>query len=320
MLVAAGDSCAQEATPTPPQKLSSTTDYTAAANARDASEGTSVSTGASCTHATPVTRVPTHFVTAYAPTTTPPPTSAWTTDNPAAANKMTRRMVCTWRKGTRRPQRRRHRRRRRPCRHHGRGQRHGLGGEHVAGDGGHVHSSHAGGAGGHALGHGAGGNDDAAAEVVAEDLPRGGGQRHGRGNGNVDVDGGLVRAIPAADAVGHGHNRDVADGISNNACPGGDAHMQRGSGDVAFYGEHADIEHTGTGEDESVELRTVRVGRLGGDLSLLGGGCFSCRGDRLSSLDAEDLRFLEGARSSSCSPEGLPRRSDLSCSHTSDVE
>jgi len=53
---------------------------------------------------------------------------------------------------------------------------------------------------------------------------------------------------------------------------------------------------------------------------LLGGVSVSCRGDPLSSLDAEYLRFFAGALSSSCSPEGLPSRSDLSCPHTSDGE
>jgi len=73
-------------TPTPPQTSSSTTDHTAAGNARDAAEGMSAPTGEACTHATPVTPVPTHSVTAQVPTTTPPETSSWTTDDMAAAD------------------------------------------------------------------------------------------------------------------------------------------------------------------------------------------------------------------------------------------
>ena len=181
-----------------------------------------------------------------------------------------------------------------------------------------MHQRRAGEAGGHALVHGAGANDNAADDVVVDDRRDGGGQRQRRGDGNVGGDRGLVRAKEAADAVGHENSRDVADGIANAACDGGDAHMQRGGGHVANDGEHAHIDHAGTGEDECVERRTVRVGRLGGGLSLLGGVSVSCRGDPLSSLDAEDLRFFADALSSSCSPEGLPSRSDLSCPHTRD--
>ena len=198
--------------------------------------------------------------------------------------------------------------------------RHGLGGGHVACGGGHVHQRRAGDAGGHEIVHGAGANDDAAADVVVDDRQHGGDQRNGRGDGSVRVDGGLVPAKQAVGAVGHGHSRDVADGIASDACGGGDAHMQRGGVHAANDGEHAHIEHAGTGEDESVERRTVRIGRLGGGLSLLGGVSVSFRGDPLSSLDAEDLRFLAGALSSSCPPEGLPSRSDLSCPHTSNGE
>jgi len=103
-------------------------------------------------------------------------------------------------------------------------------------------------------------------------------------------------------------------------CDGGHANRQRGCGHVASDGEHAHIDHAGTGKDEYFERRTVRVGRLWGGLSLLGGVFVSCRGDPLSSLNAEDLRFLADALFSSCSPEGLPRRSYLSCPSTSDGE
>jgi len=37
-------------------------------------------------------------------------------------------------------------------------------------------------------------------------------------------EGTLVRAKQAADAVGRGHSRDVADGIANDPCDRGDAH------------------------------------------------------------------------------------------------
>jgi len=199
-------------------------------------------------------------------------------------------------------------------------QRHGLGGGHVDCGGGQVHQRRAGDAGGHSLVYGAGANDNAAADVVVDDRPEGGGERHGLVDGNVGVDGGLVPAKQSVGAVGNWHSGTVADGIANDACDGGDANMQCGGVHAANDCEHAHIDHAGTGEDESVERRTVRVGRLGGGLSLLGGVSVSCRGDPLSSLDAEDISFLAGALSSSCSPEGLPSRFDLSCPHTSDGE
>jgi len=175
---------------------------------------------------------------------------------------------------------------------HGGGQRQGRGRGHVGVHGVLLHPRHAGDASAHALGHGAGAND-----VVVDDRPDGGGQRLGRGDGNVGVGGGLVLAKQAADAVGHGHSRDVADGNAKDVCDWGDTRRQRGCGHASSDGDHAHIDHAGTGEDESVERRTVRVGRLRGGLSSLGGVSVSCRGDPLSSLDAEDLRFLADALS-----------------------
>ena len=82
----------------------------------------------------------------------------------------------------------------------------------------------------------------------------------------------------------------------------------------------ASLSPAGTGEEESIHRCTVRVGRLEGDLPLVDGVSISCRGDPLSNLDGEDIRFLAGALSYSCSPTGLWSRFELACPHTSDKE
>ena len=113
----------------------------------------------------------------------------------------------------------------------GGGQLQGRGGGHVGVDGVRVHLRHAGDAGAHALGHGAGANDDAAADVVVEDRPDVGGQRLGRGDGNVVVDGRRVRAKQSADAVGHGHSQDVTMVLPKTCVTGG---MPTGNAVVAM--------------------------------------------------------------------------------------
>jgi len=120
---------------------------------------------------------------------------------------------------------------------HGGGQQQGRGGELVDVDGRLVHPRHAGDTGGHTLDNIVGANNEAAADVIADDQTHGAGNQQGREGARVGRDGGLVRAALIAEAA--------ADVVFDDKPRGVCQRQGRGGGHVGVDGGHVHASHAG---------------------------------------------------------------------------